>query len=94
MGEGVLGVGAGGVLDGDEALGLGDPLRLGGMLVGGAMVAGGGVLGGGTYAGAVGVTRGAAAGGGDDEEDAAGDIAVEAGPNVRAGVAPADRWTD
>ena len=100
MEEEVLGVDAGGVLYGDEALGLGDSLGLvgmlagGAMLVGGAMVAGGGVLGGGTYAGAVGVARGAVAAGKDDEEDAAEDVADEAGADVRTGAAPASRWTD
>lgn len=93
----VLGVGAGGVLYGDEALGLGEPLGLGGMLagmLGGAMVAGGGVLGGGTYAGAVGVVCGAGAAGNDDEEDTAEDVADEVGANVRTGAVPVYRWTD
>ena len=61
------------------------------MVAGGAMVAGRGVLGGGTYAGAVGVARGAVAAGKDDEEDAAEDVA---GADVRTGTAPASRWTD
>ena len=85
--------GAGGVLYGNEALGLGDSLGLG-VLVGGAMVAGVGVLGGGVYAGAVGVVPCAAAAGKDDEYDPAGDVADEAGVNVCTGAAPASRWTD
>jgi len=46
VGAEVLGAGAGGVLCGDDVLGLGDVLVAGG----GVMVAGGGVLGAGLYA--------------------------------------------
>ena len=71
----MLGVGAGGVLDGDDdALGLGDDALGLGTALGGAaaMVAGGAVLAGGTYAGAVrgGVVLGTYAG--DDDADEAG----------------------
>ena len=47
VGAEVLGVGTGGVLYGDDVLGLGDVLGRGGALVagGGVMAAGGGVLG-------------------------------------------------